>query len=276
MKVSVYNDSASFLADCRPLLEKDEAFNNGMLSIMSLIDAGSDIFERPAWLATIEDDNEIIGCAVHARPDGLHVSEIPEAAVPVLFDAIDKDVGMPHRIMASQANSESLSRMWREKAGANVTLSTRWHVYRLDELVPPKRRTDGVLRKGRAKERELVAEWGRHYGDEKPAPVDVSDFMVRKLNDGDLFVWDDDGAKTILTLSGKMGKCVRISAVYTPPEFRGRGYASTATADLSQLQFDSGFGALTLTAMIDDPAERIYIRLGYEEIGTRICYLLSE
>ncbi|MBU2676732.1 MAG: hypothetical protein KJP16_06565 [Gammaproteobacteria bacterium] len=276
MNVTVYNDPTQFLEVCKPVLEQHAAVNNGVLSMIALIEGGSDIFELPAWQATIEDNGRIIGCACHSKPDGLQLTVIPDEAVPLLFAAIDRDIGMPHRILANENNSRRLAQLWKEERGATVTLSTEWHVYQLHKVVPPKRRANGELRKARNDELDLVANWGRHYGDEKPAPVDVSDFMVRKLRDGNLFVWDDEGARTILALSGHIDKCSRISAIYTPPEFRGRGYGSTATADLSQRQLDKGCEVVTLSAMIGDPSERIYIALGYEEISTRLCYLLEK
>ena len=58
---------------------------------------------------------------------------------------------------------------------------------------------------------------------------------------------------------------VRVSAVYTPPERRGRGYASANVAAVSQAALDAGASACMLYA---EPAIRIYERIGYRVVGT--------
>ena len=108
----------------------------------------------------------------------------------------------------------------------------------------------------------------------QPAPVDVSDYMLRKLSEGDLYVWDDIGTKAILSLAGRAGKGIRISGVYTPPEFRGSGYASAAVAALSHAKLSNGRDFVVLNVTDGNPAEDLYRRLGYRLIGSSDCFLL--
>jgi predicted GNAT family acetyltransferase len=62
---------------------------------------------------------------------------------------------------------------------------------------------------------------------------------------------------------------VRISAVYTPPEQRGRGYASANVAALSQEALGAGAGACMLYTDAANPvSNRIYQRIGYRPVGT--------
>ena len=68
-----------------------------------------------------------------------------------------------------------------------------------------------------------------------------------------------------MAASGRTANSVRISAVYTPPEVRGRGYASNAVAGASRIALDAGAEYCMLVAE-REPAQpaRIYRALGYQ------------
>ena len=84
-----------------------------------------------------------------------------------------------------------------------------------------------------------------------------------------LFVWDDGGPVSLSSWSGLTPSGVRINRVYTPPELRGRGYASACVAELSQLLLDCGSRFCALFTDLADPvANRVYARrIGYEQVA---------
>ena len=56
--------------------------------------------------------------------------------------------------------------------------------------------------------------------------------------------------------------------MYTPPERRGCGYASTCVAALSQRLLDSGYRRCFLFTDLANPiSNRLYRRLGYQLVG---------
>jgi predicted GNAT family acetyltransferase len=58
-----------------------------------------------------------------------------------------------------------------------------------------------------------------------------------------------------------------IGAVYTPPQFRNRGYASTAVATLSRQLLDAGRRSCFLYTDVANPlSNAIYARIGYEPL----------
>lgn len=61
---------------------------------------------------------------------------------------------------------------------------------------------------------------------------------------------------------------VRIGPVYTPPEQRGRGYASSAVAAASQQALDEGASSCTLFTDLANPTSNsIYRALGNERFA---------
>jgi predicted GNAT family acetyltransferase len=68
----------------------------------------------------------------------------------------------------------------------------------------------------------------------------------------------------------------RISAVYTPPEHRGRGYATANVAAISQHALDGGASACMLYTNAANPiSNKIYQRVGYRPVGDWQEWLLS-
>ena len=61
---------------------------------------------------------------------------------------------------------------------------------------------------------------------------------------------------------------IRVGPVYTPPELRGRGYASNLVAGVSQLQLDAGRTFVFLFTDLANPtANQIYQEIGYEPVN---------
>lgn len=248
-----------------------------MYSSAILISRDSPVFAGPYWFGTIEDNNgDIIACGIHNLPDGLYISETPQSMLDTVHRSLLDAVGVPHRIRAPQITAKYLSEKCCDTNGVCARLEARWHTYRLDQLNWPVKDVPGQLRKGRIEEKELVAKWGRAFGEEQPVSVDVSEFMLRKLSEGDLYVWDHRGAKTILSLSGRAGKSIRITGVYTPPEFRGNGYASAAVAALSDAKLSNGRDFVVLSVTDGNRTEKLYQRLGYRLIGSSDCFLMNK
>lgn len=277
LKLQTYEDAEHFLSRCENWLLERSDIHNVLYSSALLISRDSSVFTGPFWFGAIEDQNgDIVACGIHTLPDGLYISETPPSMLDAVHRSLVDTVGVPHRIRAPQSTAKHLSEKCRDTNNVSARLDTRWHTYRLDQLVWPAEDVPGQLRRGRIEDQDLIAKWARSFGEEQPASVDVSEFMLRKLSEGDLYIWDNHGAKTILSLSGRAGKSIRITGVYTPPEFRGNGYASAAVAALSNAKLSNGRDFVVLSVTDGNPMEKHYQRLGYRLIGSSDCFSMNE
>jgi predicted GNAT family acetyltransferase len=69
---------------------------------------------------------------------------------------------------------------------------------------------------------------------------------------------------------------IAINAVYTPPELRGRGYATGCVASLSARMLDEGRTFCVLYTDLANPTSNaIYARIGYRGIRDFELYDLS-
>jgi len=142
-----------------------------------------------------------------------------------------------------------------------------WHWFRLDGVTRPRRAPPGRLRVAVVDDWPTLAAWAPRYGPEENTPVDVTGLFARLLARGALYVWDDGGAKCVVGVSGRTRHGARIAAVYTPPEFRARGYASNAVAATCETVLESGVRFCVLAAHREPSTQaRIYRSVGFRPI----------
>jgi uncharacterized protein len=86
-------------------------------------------------------------------------------------------------------------------------------------------------------------------------------------------LWEDGGETVSLAgWGGPTPNGIRIGPVYTPPELRGRGYATALTAELSQRLLDGGLFeggrrfCFLYTDLANPTSNAIYERIGYRRV----------
>ena len=76
--------------------------------------------------------------------------------------------------------------------------------------------------------------------------------------------------------AGRTGRIVRINYVYTPPEHRGRGYASACVASLTRQLLDEGVALCCLYTDLANPtSNKIYQAIGYRPVCDAAEYHLG-
>ena len=265
-----HETAADFLEVCGEWLSEQEDIHNGVLSLAHGLGSGQHIHTPPFVFAHIEVNNRIAGCTIFAEPDGISLSEMPVDAVGKLFSELRSDINAPSRIHGPEGPANRLAKCFAELSNSKPVLHSEWNVYRLDD--PPNKRqvAGGMLRVGNESDSEIVSAWGALYDAEKPTTVNIERFLRRKLKDGLLYFWVDTGPRALLTLSGINCSGNRISSVFTPEQFRGRGYATSLVCEISTRLLAEGKSFVTLNTEIGDPAERIYENLGYRIVGKRV------
>lgn len=90
---------------------------------------------------------------------------------------------------------------------------------------------------------------------------------------GGLALWVDTDLVSVAGFGGETPNGVRIGPVYTPPELRGRGYASALTAELSAELLAAGRSYCFLYTDLANPtSNRIYQNIGYEFVCDSAAY----
>jgi hypothetical protein len=271
MDLRRYDDVDAFLAAATPYLMEREAEHNLIFGVASTLREDPGQYTGPAYLATVEDGGRVVMAALRTPPFSLVLSEAedPDATRLLARDSLEFDLPRVQGPVDVVRDFVSI----RESLGgpaAERVLGER--IYRLTRVIQPRPIT-GFMRMAHPADRTLVARWVYDFmrealdEDDRPGAELAADRWIAGRGSS-LYLWEDDGE--IVSLAGVRGptpRGIRVGPVYTPPESRGRGYASALVAAASQAQLDSGRTFVFLfTNVANATANRIYQAIGYEPV----------
>jgi hypothetical protein len=273
--VRLHRGANDFLYATRDWLLQREAENNILFSIAQLLTTADHPFREPLYLASITERDELVGCAVAAPPDGIELTALPEGVAAELVPSVARLRRDLPWVGGVRRAALDFAQAWVRAVGGNWQLRHEWMEFRLDEVVAP-RPAPGRLRLGEIADWPVLRSWAPGYAADTHSPVDVAGFLERRLRRRELQVWDHDGPKTFVTMSGNTPNGVQVSSVYTPREYRGNGYASNAVAAASRGALKAGASFCVLFAD-PEPAQpaRIYRSIGFRPIRDHVVIVFS-
>jgi hypothetical protein len=179
-------------------------------------------------------------------------------------------------------SSQSFADSWRERTRRLPKLHLHLGVYELDRVSFPS--PDGrSLIPVSAVSRDITVEYVLGFladcfpNEDNPhrQAVDIAD---RQRRNETLFFWkgpDDIQPVSMASNSRNTRNGATISLVYTPPQFRGKGYASRIVAALSDQCLKSGKSFCNLfTDLMNPTSNSIYPKIGYRKIAESMHYTL--
>ncbi len=267
-------DAAAFLERAGPWLLRREAEHNLILGIAAALVQRSASAQPPVYLATIERGDEVAGCAFRTPPYKLGLTRMPAAAAPALADDVARVYAWLPAVMGPESAARAFAEAWAAARRARPSRGRPQGLYELDRVVPPARPAAGRLRVAGADDVDLVVDWiGRAVEEMGLADPRADVRAHERVERGEVYLWDDDGARSLAARVGRTPHGARIGYVYTPRGLRGRGYASTCVAALSQLCLDEGLRCCFLYTDLGNPTSNaIYARIGYRRIGEVVDY----
>jgi uncharacterized protein len=272
MRLNRYATVDDFLADAGDFLVAREAEHNLILGLCTNLRRHPELFEEAPFLATVTDARGMVVLAsVRTPPWNLVLSETDEpAAVDPLADALAEEP-LPG-VLGPRDAAARFAERWGAASGRRMTIEMRERVFRLTRVTPP-RRVSGSMRLAKRRDRETLITLIRAFHDEatptQPLP-DLDATVDRWLGHvgRSMYVWEDEGRVVSLAGAGsETPSGIRIGPVYTPPQFRRRGYASALTAAVSQAQLDAGRRFVFLFTDLANPtSNKIYQAIGYKPV----------
>ena len=283
MRLTRHEDADGFLARAGTFLAAREAEHNLILGLGSRLQREPLLYGEPAYLVTVEDGGQVVGVSMRTPPHNLIVSEIDdENAIPLLLEDARGVFGTLPGVVGPKAPAAQFAELWQEATGGNARVEIEQRCFRADHVEAPAN-VSGAMRDYERRDRELAVRWMDAFVDEAlhgPEPESSAEFVDRRSEDPDagLVVWEDGGAP--LSFAGYGGRTpngIRIGPVYTPPELRGRGYASALTAALTQRLLDEGRRFCFLFTDLANPTSNsIYQRIGYRPVSDVDLWIFSD
>ena len=214
----------------------------------------------------------VTGAFLHTPPYPVLLSSVPDEAVESLVDIVAA-IG---RLNAERGLAEAISAHWVARTGAPCRIDRETRLFRLDRLVPPDPAPAGGARIAELADRPLLVAWYELFGEEVgEAHADVSTVVDARIEYGGLMLWEDGGVPVCLAgRSRPQAGTIRIGPVFTPVEFRRRGYAGALSADISGRALDLADEVVLFTDLANPTSNAIYQRLGYCPVEDRVVLSL--
>ena len=143
-------------------------------------------------------------------------------------------------------------------------------LFRCDEVVPPAG-VPGWGRRATAADHDLLASWRAPFLVEVfgrvPPGTDLAAWPVQAVRGG-AWLWEDAAGEVVSQAAARtsLAGAVRIGGVYSPPEHRGRGFASAVTAALTGETLARGEVPVLFTDLANPTSNRIYQAIGYRAV----------
>jgi uncharacterized protein len=265
----------AYLAMAGDFLAAREAEHNLILGLCTAIRRYPESFasEPPTFHAVTAADGQVVAAALRTPPNNQILSEADDlAAADGLADAL-ADERLPG-VVGPTAVAGRFAERWAAVTGNRTRHTIAERIFQLDRVIPPRQPAGGTWRTASLADRHLVAEWLLAFlaealpTDPRPDdPLEVADRWIEGTT-RTLYVWEDEGdVVSMAAATGETPNGIRISVVYTPPERRRRGYATSLTAAASQDQLDRGRRFCFLFTDLANPtSNRIYQEIGYRQV----------
>ena len=249
-------------------LEKKEAENNLFLGIVSNLLSKPPDQRQPHYLLAVEEGGRILGAGVCTPPYKLAITAMPDTALPPLADHLLTKASFAPGLSGPKQTVAHLVEIWKKKSGKNTSIETSLRLYQLTKVEAPKP-APGKMRLCTPADLDLIADWITKFHGEIKA-VEKKDYRKQAegfIQEQRLFVWEDGKAVSIAGFQGLTAHGVRVGLVYTSSSFRGKGYASSLVAAVSQRLLDSGRKFCVLYTDLSNPTSNsIYQKIGYHPV----------
>ncbi len=266
------HDAAAFLARAGSWLLMHEARNNLLLGLAARVATGDHPFEDPIYLATIEDNGELLGCAWRTPPWRFGLTQMPSEALPVLATDLADFYDEIPGVHGPEDTALAFAELWTSARGLKHRIIMHLRIHQLDTVLPPEPAPVGALRLAEPDDLDLLVDWARAFSSEAtpdhPPSSRLRESLVRHVESGALVIWVDGKPVSMAVAMAPSATGIRINLVYTPPAMRRRGYAAACVAALSQLQLDAGRAFCSLYTDLANPTSNsVYRRIGYRPVS---------
>ncbi len=286
VNIKRFQDAGRFAREAVPVLQENEAENNLPLGIIENVAAG-EYSGSEAFMAMVQAGVDTVAAVVlRTPPFPVIVAYTPNAAdaavvrlvIDELYATYGDDIGgfnADTRVGASYVDA------WAKRTGLVPVVHMRMRIYKcvqVDRLpdVP------GTARSARTEDRAAIRRLMDGFFREA-LPDEYDARRIDELVDRDLaadparrgmLLWEADGAVvSMAAYGGPTPRGIRVSAVYTPPECRRRGYASACVAALTDRLLNSGREFCFLFTDLANPtSNKIYQAVGYKPVSEHVYW----
>lgn len=270
MQVLAFTDLKAYLAEVEPFLLTEEARNCHALGLFGLLAQDSQLEAEAKYWAFYEDSG--LTGAAWRYPSGLiGMTDLCAEAIESLIEEILNRQIQITAMFGAAHTADTFRDVWQRRASVTVTATIHQRIYQIDSVIYPASVVGGMFLP-RPDDLELIADWNLKFSEDcgmTSSTKEARENAKSALKTNSRYFWKTDrGIVAMAGWSGKTRSGVRINSVYTPPPYRGQGYASALVAALSgKLLGEDGRKYCFLYTDLSNPiSNKIYQKIGYKEV----------
>jgi len=252
----------------RAFLRREPALNTVPLGLISRALVSTEDRAR-LFAAAVVQDGDIVAAAFRSDfPKLILAAEGRDHQIAELAGLVHSHMPDLPCVLGRDNQVVAFQKEWEGLAGTAGRLGMPQRIHVLDK-VQLKVPVPGAMRPARQQDSGLVLDWFTAFEIEAhPAEARSAETrrhtVDRNLEAGGIFLWVDS-APVSMAGAREFGEGVaRIGPVYTPPQFRRRGYGGVLTAAVSSRMLDGGcFSCCLFTDLRNRTSNHIYAEIGY-------------
>lgn len=272
MFIKRYENVNEFLNGTCDFLEQNEAANNVILGTCLRLRNEKIENQNQPYFASIEENGNVTLVAMSTPPFSIILysnKSISEIEINLLIqDLVNKDLDVPG-VMAPTELANLFSQTWSKLRGYNIIDGMNMRVYELSKVKHPQY-CQGNFRIAKEEDLKIVSTWIYNLGKDEESDITYEkayEIAKSKINNGQLYLWEDKVPVSMACSARPTINGIVINMVYTPPELRTMGFASSCVASLSQHLLNTGYKFCSLfTDLSNQTSNSIYIKIGYKEV----------
>ena len=270
MRGARIDDVRAFRERVEPLLAADELRHSVPLGVLATIEHDPGRYEEHhLWL--VEEAGAVVACALMTPPFHLLAMGDPTGFDELIAAVRAEPVHVPG-VSGFVPEVGEFAERWAGATGASTRPAMSLRMYSTDRVVPPAE-APGRMRAAAEADRALLEEWARAFAAETGLP-EGPEALARAVAaqvgaDPGIVVWESAG--DVVSFAGARESSpgiARVGPVYTPPEQRRHGYASSLVAAWTGELLRRGIRRCALFTDLANPTSNsIYQAVGYERYG---------
>ncbi|MDR0975711.1 MAG: hypothetical protein LBM01_01975 [Christensenellaceae bacterium] len=266
-------------------LSKNEIRNSSEIQKISTW-SEQEFVDANGLFAVVKDNGKNAAIIFHAPPKEFNLYFIDNKFNSTVAEFLIKSlVELNWKVEIVWADSETGLNFAKEYAritNQRYEQEETWFAYKLGKLQNVKK-SDGKIRIATKNDSYFIPYWWREFGAESGVgtgdELDINNRINKFLklkHDIVLFIDSDDIPVSMVGWKRISETLCRIGPVYTPPQFRRSGYATTAVCLLCE-QLQTKYKDIMLLADADYPASNAcYQKIGFERLFSMMQYKIGQ
>ncbi len=280
IEIISHNHASELISLSGAYLEQNESENNLPIGLAYRLAEDPHYYgaESPLLLSLLEQ-GKVVGVAVRTPPHRIILSRIDANIQVAIVHLIRYLRGINTRIpgvVGPAAEAQAFSDCWIEdQQSVSFRIAMRLRVFEARQVAELPL-SQGKLRLAYMDDHLLMAQWFVAFSEETGEPANLESAKKRAeqhIKARRLYIWDRGAPVSIAAATRPTRNGTTINWVYTPPEQRNKGYATSCVLSLTKKLLSERYAFCSLYTDLSNPASNnIYTKIGYVPIGDALSY----